>query len=223
MREQRVSSYYAALCLSKNTQAAPWQLTTHSQLSNAAEPPKRPLFNVTRWHCVMQAKHFDMICWDSLLKRKYCTCGGQRCAENRGRVCHELDMKWSPPCFCAQGCFRQVPLVWDFSTSFVSWFILSYKITNIPPRQPHKCIVTAMFYLYEWKLKRWCQTPMLNHHLRIIWKQGMFCVMGFLKGSARLGYTSWQGFGTSQAERGPSTVTIVTLAHHAGISGKSLK
>lgn len=67
MREQHVSSCYTALCLSKNTQAAPWQLTTHSQLSNAAaELPKRPLFNVTRWHCVMQAKHCDMICWDSL-------------------------------------------------------------------------------------------------------------------------------------------------------------
>lgn len=36
-REQHVSSYYAALCLTKNTQAAPWQLTTHSQLSNASK------------------------------------------------------------------------------------------------------------------------------------------------------------------------------------------
>lgn len=43
MKEQNVSSYYTALCLSKNTRAAPQQLTTHSQLSNAAEPPKRPL------------------------------------------------------------------------------------------------------------------------------------------------------------------------------------
>lgn len=79
--EQHVSSYYAVLCLSKNTQAAPWQLTTHSQLSNAAKPPKRPLFNVTRWHCVMQAKHCDMICSDSLLKWKYCSSGGHCCTK----------------------------------------------------------------------------------------------------------------------------------------------
>lgn len=56
MREEHVSSFYVALCLSKKTWAAPWQLTTHSWLTNATEPPKRPLFNVTRWHCVMQAK-----------------------------------------------------------------------------------------------------------------------------------------------------------------------
>lgn len=116
IREQHVSSYYTALCLSKNTQAALWQLTTHSQLSNVAEPQKRPLFNVTRWHCVMQAKHFDMICWDSLLKWKYCTCGGHCCTENGGRVCRELAMKWSPPCFCAAGCDHPVLLVWDFIT-----------------------------------------------------------------------------------------------------------
>lgn len=37
MREQHVSSYYTALCLSQMTQAAPWQLTTHSELSNASK------------------------------------------------------------------------------------------------------------------------------------------------------------------------------------------
>lgn len=44
----------------------------------------------------------------------------------------------------------------------------------------------------------------------------------FLEGSARLGSASWQRCGTSQAERGPSTVTMVTLTHHTGNSGKLL-
>lgn len=140
MREQHVSSYCTALCLSKKTQAAPWQLTTHSQLSNATEPPKRPLFNVTRWHCVMQAKQSDMICSDSLLKWKHCTYDGHCCTENWGRVCRELARKWSPPWFCAAGCNHQELLGWNFITSFISWFILPHKITNVPPRQALKML-----------------------------------------------------------------------------------
>lgn len=140
MREEHVSSYYTALCLSKNTQAAPWQLTTHSQLSNAAEPPKRPLFNVTRWHCVMQAKHCDMICPDSLLKWKYCTCGGHCCPENGGRICCESDMVSSPILMSLR--------VW--SPNAVGGVLYSYldlhmpyKITNYPDRLI-KCTVTAI-------------------------------------------------------------------------------
>lgn len=130
MRQQHVSSYYTALCLSKKTQAAPWQLTTHSQLSNAAEPPKRPLFNVTRWHCVMQAKQSDMICSDSLLKWKHCTCDSHCCTENWGRVCRELARKWSPPWFCAAGLelyhFIHI-FLWPYKTPQTgSWHCCSY-------------------------------------------------------------------------------------------------
>lgn len=95
MRQQRVSSCCIALFHNKKTWAAPWQLTTHSQLSNATKPPKRTLFNVTRWHCVMQAKQSDMICSDSLLKWKHCTCDNHCSTENWGRICHELALKRS--------------------------------------------------------------------------------------------------------------------------------
>ena len=52
----------------------------------------------------------------------------------------------------------------------------------------------------------------------------MLCVLLylFLKGNACLGCTSWQRFGESRAKQGPSPVTIVTSAHHADISGKTL-
>lgn len=67
---------------------------------------------------------------------------------------------------------------------------------------------------------------MPNSHVESSFKdyletRGVLC-HGFLKRSARLGY-SWQRFGTSQAERGPRTVTMETLPHHAGISGESLQ
>lgn len=146
-------------------------------------------------------QHCDMICWDSLLKRKYCTRGGHCCTENGGRVCRGLAMKWSPPCFCAPGCDHKVPLVWGFITSFISWFTPSYKITNVPPGQARERTVTATEARF----------------IRINGSRGgdaklPCCVMGFLKGSARLGWLAemWQ--------QGPSTVTMVTLAHHAGKS-----
>lgn len=129
MRQQHVSSYYTALCLSKKTQAAPWQLTTHSRLSNAAEPPKRPLFNVTRWHCVMQAKQSDMICSDSLLKWKHCTCDGHCCTENWDRDCRELARRWSG--FVLQGTNHQMLLGWNYITLFISLYDL------IRPWMPH--------------------------------------------------------------------------------------
>lgn len=205
----------------QNTQAAPWQLTTHSQLSNAAQAPKRPLFNVTRWHCVMQAKYCDMICRDSLLKWKYCTCGGHCCPKNQGRMCRESDMLPSP-LKCARGCSHQELLVVRYTHILIYRCLVKSKTTQTGSHM--LCHSDwSPFHLYKWKLKGQCQAPMLNHHLRIIWKQGVFCVMGFLKGSARLGYSSWQRFGTSQAERGLSDVTMVTLAHHAGMSGKSLQ
>lgn len=138
IREQHVSSYYAVLCLSKNTQAAPWQLTTHSQLSNAANPPKRPLFNVTRWHCVMQAKHCDMICSDSLFKWKYCTCGGHGCTDDA--ACLELDMERSPPSFRAWGCNHQVPVHechW-FGISSLHSYLDFYGLTRLQASDPDR-------------------------------------------------------------------------------------
>lgn len=174
-REQHVSSY-TALCLSKNTQAAPWQLTTHSQLSNAAEPPKRPLFIVTRWHFVMQAKHCDLICWDSLLKWKYCTCVSH--------CCSELIMKRRPLKFLGSRVWWSQ---WAAALD-LQWFV--HILIYLPPRigknsrpdKSHECTITATentLYLCKWNLKSWSQAAMLMHHLRNIWTKSCFMLLFF--------------------------------------------
>lgn len=151
--------FIVSLCVSakkrekgRETRVAPWQLTTHSWLSNATEPPKRPLFNVTRWHCVMQAKHSDMICTDSLLKRKHCTCDSHR--EPGAGVCRGLAAKWllwflnywvRPP--------SKHPS-WDWIYPFIPGFSQSSKKKQTFPsdrlldwlKKPQK----PFYFLYTW-------------------------------------------------------------------------
>lgn len=117
-REQNVSSYYTALCLSKNTRASPWQLTTHSEMTNAAVHPKRPLFNVTRWHHVVQVKHWDLICTDILLKGNHCTCEGRHTSSS---ISNGVPLVF---CFCSKSGILP-PHSWsiylDSLTKALSW------------------------------------------------------------------------------------------------------
>lgn len=146
-REQHVSSYYSALRLSKNTQAAPWQLTTHSQLCNAAKPPKRPLFNVTRWHCVMQAKHRDMICRDSHVEIKILHSWRSLLHWRWGQSLSRIGSAMvSSLLSCCRVRSQRAAVLRSFIFGFTQDLKRFTRLTNASPQ------LMRPIYSYEWKL-----------------------------------------------------------------------